>query len=263
MFKWILILVAFCPFIFAQEKNTFENRELQTGEVLVYSIQYSFIKLGELRFKVIEKITGSEGVSYRTMVRIKSEEWIPFVDINEIYESTYNKENYSEHFRAAQYQYDRERFTEYDFDYSDSLISVKKGYLNPYKVLVDSTCDLNHRLQDGLSLFYFARMFNTESDSVTASIFENEEVRKVEINRKRNSDDVNIDAVEYPVDCFYVYGHIGFSSIFGLTGDYSGWFTNDKHAVPVRAKLKVRIGNITAELKEWRKGKWKPPKYNN
>lgn len=261
MLKYLPILFFTWSLIFAQPEDKHNQRELRVGEVLVYSVNYSVLELGELKFKVISKDKVDGEVNYRTIVWIKSADWVPFVDIFEIYESKYNEKNFSEHFRATQYHYERARFTEYDFDYAEGDIKVKKGYLNPYEVLVDSTCDLNHSIQDGLSLFYFARLYDTKKDSVTTLVFENEKPRKIEINYKRESFPVEIPAIDYAIDCYYVYGKVGFTSIFGLTGKFSGWFTNDEQAVPIKAKLKVRIGSITAELKEWRKGQWKPPRY--
>ena len=54
-----------------------------------------------------------------------------------------------------------------------------------------------------------------------------------------------------------------FISIFGLTGYFEGWFSNDEASIPIVAKMKVLIGNITLELKSWKREGWIPPKYKN
>ena len=74
---------------------------------------------------------------------------------------------------------------------------------------------------------------------------------------------MDIDAVDYDISCVRLDGETEFRGIFGLTGYFEGWFSNDQQAVPIVAKMEVLIGSITLELEHWKKKGWMPPKYQD
>ncbi len=80
----------------------------------------------------------------------------------------------------------------------------------------------------------------------------------IDFTNKRET--VEVDAIEYPVDVVEFEGKAEFVGIFGLTGDFEGWFSNDEARVPIVAKMKVIIGSVTLELMEWKRPGWIPPR---
>ena len=48
-------------------------------------------------------------------------------------------------------------------------------------------------------------------------------------------------------------GNAEFVGIFGLTGEFSGWFWNDDARIPIVAKMQVIIGSVTIELMSWKR----------
>jgi hypothetical protein len=66
--------------------------------------------------------------------------------------------------------------------------------------------------------------------------------------------------VDYPVDVVHFDGNMDFVGIFGLTGGFEGWFSNDEARVPILAKMKVLIGSVTVELMKWTRPGWNPPR---
>jgi hypothetical protein len=255
--KTTILILLFISSIKAQS-----NYEWEVGEELTYSVKYTFIKLGELKFKVLEKKVIDNEVVYRTMVYINSDESLPFVDLHEVYESYFNSKNYSNLFKATHRTKEYFRFTEHRFDYKNKKIFVKRGTLKPYLVETDSTCDLDHNFNDGLSLFYYARVKSGYKHSETVHCFINEQKVKTYINFFDKEERTKIDAVNYDIATTKLNGKADFTGVFGLTGDFEGWFTKDKYKIPVYAKLSVLLGNITVELISWRKKDWNPPKYN-
>ena len=131
------------------------------------------------------------------------------------------------------------------------------------EIWTDSTISYDHDYQDGLSLFYFARMRTGQPKKVNAPVFINEKYEKTYINFYNEVEDMDIDAVDYDIACVRLDGDTEFRGIFGLTGYFEGWFSNDEYAVPIVAKMQVLIGSITLELKEWKKQGWMPPKYQD
>jgi hypothetical protein len=74
--------------------------------------------------------------------------------------------------------------------------------------------------------------------------------------------DVSVDAADYDIECVRLDSETNFIGIFGLTGYFVGWFTNDEASIPVVANMKVIIGNIKLKLVKWKREGWMPPKYN-
>jgi hypothetical protein len=77
-------------------------------------------------------------------------------------------------------------------------------------------------------------------------------------NQQRQT--VTLDAVDYPVDVIGFEGTAEFVGIFGLTGDFEGWFSNDDARIPIVAKMKVIIGSVTLDLVSWNRPGWTPPR---
>ncbi len=234
------------------------DREIDVGEEIVYVVKYLFIPIGEIKLKVIS-FDQSESI-YSAISYIDSYSGLPFVDLHQIYETKFNQKQIPVYFKGTILG-DDTTYTTYKFDYQKKKIHIIKGSKTKNEIWTDSTTSLNVEYLDGLSLFYFARMRTGKKGFYNIPVFINEKPEKTTFNCYDTSEKISIDAVDYPVDCVYLDGETEFKGIFGLTGSFEGWFSNDKHAVPIYAKLKVIIGNITVELKNWRKSNWQPPRF--
>lgn len=243
------------------ETDVISKRELKVGEELTYIVKYSVMKLGEVKLKVKDKKTVGGKTYYITYAYIDSYSDIPFVDLHQIYESFVDKDIYSDYFRALILGDEFTAYTEYDFNYAKLKIHIMKGKVNPPQVWTDSTTSADKKYQDGLSIFYYARMNSGQEKSVKVPCFVTEAKVYTDLNFHNEIEGVSIDAVDYDVACVKLDGETDFVSVFGLTGYFEGWFTADEAAVPIVAKMKVIIGNITLELKSWKREGWVPPRY--
>lgn len=239
------------------------EKELLVGEDINYVVSYSFLKLGEVRLRIINKKKYQGKTVYNTVAYIDSYSGIPFVDLHQIYESKVNTDYYSEYFKGLVKKKEYTTYTEYYFNYQNKTIHVKKGSVLPSELWTDSTTTADKMFHDGLSIFYYARMNNGINKSVKVPCFVTEEKVFTKINFHDRVDKISIDAVDHDIACTYLDGETDFISVFGLTGHFEGWFSNDKAAVPILAKMKVIIGNVNLELKSWKRPGWTPPKYNN
>jgi hypothetical protein len=237
------------------------KRSLAVGEELTYEVSYSFIKLGTVILKIKDKTKVNGKSIYSAVAQINSYSGIPFVDLHQIYESRFDDLIIPVYFRGLVKYEDHTSYTEYDFDYKKNKISIEKGRVYPPQVWTDSTTTADKHYQDGLSIFYFARMNLGKNKSINIPCFVSEEKVYTTLNFYTENKRVNIDAVDYDIDCLHLDGETDFVSVFGLTGYFEGWFTNDEASIPVIAKMKVIIGSITLELREWKRKGWDPPKY--
>ena len=259
---WLFLTVTFFVNTFLVTSGQTRKNLFEQGEELTYIVKYALIELGEIKIKVIEQREENGDIYYRTSADIQSYTGIPFLNLHQIFESKYNQNDYSDYFRAIDIREDDLFFTEYDFNNKQNKVEIKKGRINPYEVFVDSTKLVETKLHDGLSLFYYARKYAGNELNVSLDSFINEKTGKTEIQFTKDTSGVSISAFDKEIECVRLNGNINFIGIFGLTGEFEGWFTNDHHAVPVFAGLNVLIGKITIELKEWRKKNWTPPIYN-
>ncbi len=236
-----------------------ENNVFYVGEDLLYEVKYTFIKIGEIRIKTLKKYSKDNLDVYETKAFIDSYEGLPFVDLHSIYNS-HVTDKFSELFIGLDKHKIGWRFTKYDFDYKKKLIFVQKGFQENWKIDFEDKVKLNEPLQDGLSLFFFARENCREKKTFDIPTYLNETTTLTTINFYDQSNSVEIDAVNYNVDCVKIDGLVRFTGIFGLTGNFEGYFSNDKACIPIKATMKVILGNINIELKDWKRNGWKPPK---
>jgi len=135
----------------------------------------------------------------------------------------------------------------------DLLVHILKGKLHEQKASLDTVIHLGSSYHDGLSILYFARFNTNRNESLVVPCFVNEDTASTIINYYFDQENVSIDAK--------IDGETMFTGIFGLTGYFEGWFSNDEYQVPVAAELEVVIGHISIELMDWKRDKWQPPEY--
>ncbi|HVO74238.1 MAG TPA: DUF3108 domain-containing protein [Ignavibacteriaceae bacterium] len=239
-----------------------KSADLQAGEDFTYLVSYSLVKLGEVRIKILDvKETGDVKI-YRAAAYMDSYN-VPFVTLHQIYESTFSQDNRPLKFRGIVKGDEYTTFTDYEYDYDKSSIHVKKGKVKPYQLWTDSSTGVDKIYQDGLSILFFARMNFGKYKSVNVPCFVNEKKVNTKLNYYTDVTDVSIDAVDYDVACLRLDGETDFVSVFGLTGYFQGWFSNDEAVIPIVAEMKVIIGNVRLELIKWNRKGWKPPEYKS
>ena len=238
-------------------------KKIEIGEDITYVVKYLMFEIGEIRLKVTNQQISGNDTLYTAVAYIDSYQGIPFVDLHQIYETKFDTKQISHYFKGTILSSDT-TYTIYEFDRQKKIIHILKGREGiHHKIWTDSITTYNHDYQDGLSLFYFARMRTGQKKTVNVPCFINEKYEKTYINFYNEVEDRDIDAVDYDIATVKLDGETEFRGIFGLTGYFEGWFSDDNQAVPIVAKMQVIIGSITLELKEWKKKGWTPPKFKD
>jgi len=237
------------------------GKNLLIGEDLTYIVKYAFFNLGEVRLKVLEKTRIKNTSVYKTIAYIDSYPDLPFVSIHQIYESYIDSSIFPVKFFAKTFG-DDSVFVNYNF-IDSSEIEIQKGKLDKTKIWLDSTAYVHQRNQDGLSILFYARTNFGKNQELNVPCFVNEKEETALLNFHNDSEPVTIDAVDYEVDCRYLDGYTDFVSVYGLTGNFEGWFSNDQYSVPIHAKMNVIIGSIILELIKWNEELWSPPLFKN
>ncbi len=235
------------------------GKTIQLGEDFTYIVKYAFFNLGEVRIKVVDKEIINKTPVLKTIARMDSYEGLPFVSLHQVYESYIDSSFYPKRFVGIMNDKDT-TITIYNFQNNKS-IHVLRGYKNSDNYFVDSTASVSQKLQDGLSILFFARVNFGAANEITIPCFVNEKEEVTKIKYFSNDEPVSIESVDYEIDCKRLEGETDFVSVYGLTGRFEGWFSNDKNSVPIIAKMNVIIGNVTLELIDWNKNLWNPPRW--
>ena len=236
---------------------------LVVGEELNYEVSYTFIKLGSIKMKVTDKYYNNGRAIYKTISYIDSYN-IPLVSLHNVFESEIDEDMFSHKFLASELINKDWRYTKYILNYSKNRAFMEKGYASRNYIEMKDTADLkNKKHQDGLSLFFYARAMLYSQKSIDIPVLMNEKSEITTIKYPCWKDKVDISAVDYPVDVMKFEGRADWVGILGLTGGFSGCFSNDNARIPIVARMNVILGSIYLELKSWNRPGWAPPRANN
>jgi hypothetical protein len=255
-----LVLVLCLPAtVLAQTGTIPPSRPLVEGEDLIYNVRYTFIDLGQVRVRTGGKHPGVSYNAFDTRANIDSYKGIPFVDLHAVFESVIDSAVYSRGFMGKVKQDNLWDFARYHFEYDLDRVIMEMGDRDTV-VAERETLSVNAHQQDGLSLFFFAREHLYDKGTVRIPCIITEKPVSAYINFTQERDAAEVDAIEYPVDVVKFDGKLDFIGVFGLSGEFEGWFSNDEARIPILAKMKVLIGSVTIELMSWKRKGWAPPR---
>lgn len=262
-YKYISLLIVFSAFLISMpSSNAAQERAtvMMANEELDYEVSFLGIKLGSIKV-VIEEQELYKGIkTWRAKCFMDSYDGIPFVDLHAVFESWIDPSvSYSHKFigRSKQKgnQWDYQKIL---FDYDTKSLTNQK-WLNK-EVIFDELTPLNHKYNDGLSIYYLARQFANARRTVTVPVLMQTDSATAIINFHARKEQVKIPAVDYPVKTTYLDGRANFTGIYGFTGRFEGWFSDDDARIPIKAKMNVYLGSVLIELKKWNRKGWEPPK---
>ncbi len=234
----------------------------QKGEVLTYEVSYMTMKLGKIVTRVLGIDRQGSQVRVRTECLMKTYKGVPLVTLNTIFQSTINEKLASCSFASREQVEDTvHKYINYTFPPGRNVMYISERVGNDLWADHADTVQLGGRKwQDGLSLLFYARAHAHEryTDRVPVLIYHSQATTTIRFGAAEEA--VEIDAVTWPVPAYKLDGETGFTGVYGLTGGFEGWFSRDKAAVPLKAKMHVIIGSIRLELKEWKRDGWTPPR---
>lgn len=237
---------------------------LQVGEELEYSVSYSIFSLGTIRIQIVGIEERNGRPVYKARAFIDSAPGLPFVNLHVVFESEFDAEIFSYSWMSKDSSKNEIAYLSYSFDYPQNRVLIEKSIQKRgARRIVEKvdTVQVKEKSQDGLSLFFFARKYLHQRAQMNVPTVIGTEVVNTFINYLNEQTSIEIDAVEYPVDVIEFNGRADYSGIFGLTGGFQGWFSNDEARVPIVARMKVILGSIYIELEKWNRAGWQPPRY--
>ena len=228
-----------------------------SGEELIYEVRWGMFDLGTVM------IRGTGPRSARAW--IDSYENLPFVDLHSVYTTVMD----SLFFSRGALTLDKGDGGWAGFRYTvDSLggqvfvdrVAAAKPVDQPeHSTRFDTIEPGTPRFVDGLSIGYMPRLFVRTRQRLDVPTILNGKLGVTTFFFDGRTTHAEIEALESPVRVVEVRGTTNAEGIYGMTGDFVGWFSDDAAAVPIKGELKVLIGSVTVELVRWKGGGWSPP----
>jgi hypothetical protein len=238
---------------------------LRVGEELEYRVSYSFFNIGTIRIQVLDKEERNGRTVYRAQALMDSNPSLSWLlELHIRFLSLIDEDIFSYMWISDDSSKHQVDFRRFQFDYDSSRVYSEVGKKLPSGVrTVDSvdTLSIKDRCQDGLSLFFYARENVRQENRVRVPTFIETKEEYTEINFMNKRTSVEVDAIDYPVEVLEFDGEAEYVGVFGLTGGFRGWFSNDDARVPILARMNVILGSIKIQLVKWNRPGWEPPKY--
>lgn len=252
----LFLLILQSPFSFIRAQRIEPNLKLRVGEQLIYKVKYSFLTLGSLKFEILGKDTIDDRPVYDCILYIDSNPSLPFVKIHDVYESYIDEDIYSRRFKAWERESGYVLYTQYDMDYEKREVHIVEKKITETDTIMaaDSIAvlDTPRKVQDGLSILFFARAMAKANRPMSAPVFAFNELKYTFINFTGKREKVEVDDEKYKA--YYLDGYLKFVGIAGVKEGFKGWFSPDAQSVPLQAHMEAFIGHVTLQLeshKNW------------
>ncbi len=227
------------------------------GEELLYEVSWTFVKLGTIRLRTFPNFT--------SRAEIDSYEGLPFVDLHSVHSSAMDTLFFSRSSSSLDKSDGQWKGLEYLYNPAEEQLVVEETIRKDPSSAPDSRRvrdtlrHVSRAFEDGLSIAYYprARIHTVQEVDVPTILYGKLGITTFHFTNKKTTE--NIDAFPQPVRVIQVEGTTTAEGIYGMTGDLTGWFSDDSAAVPIKGKLKVLIGNVTLELIQWKRAGWTPP----
>ncbi len=285
--------LAFCSLIIPPQARSqaapsrCDSTSICPGEDLLYEVSWMGIALGRIRIQTYPSTIVNGSVIHHASAVINSYDGLPFVDVHAVDSTEMDGHLYSGTYR---------NFEKKSNGWFSELLTVDSLWRH---VIIESyhsaemgspplgaphydTISLSGKpMENGLSILFFAReevRKSRKGESGAGELVREDDgpkglkrglsVQTVVYGKKGMTKFLFGTVPEYTeIDAYKdrkirvvpFEGKAEFKGLFGLTGDFRGWCTDDNASIPVRAELQVLIGSVKAELIHWKRPGWTPP----
>ncbi|MGQ9818569.1 MAG: DUF3108 domain-containing protein [Candidatus Kapaibacteriales bacterium] len=235
------------------------SKMFSVGEEILYEVSFFGIKLGTIKIVTEAQERINNKLTFRTKAYIDSYEGIPFLSLHGVFTSWVDPSaTFSHKFYASMKEKDYWLFDQNIYDYVNKKIIIEKYKKN--EKFFSRTIFTEKKWNDGFSLFFLAREFVNSKKNIRIPTVIDRDTFYTYINFLGKKENVEIRNVKYPIRTVNFNGKASWTGIYGLTGYFEGWFSDDEARIPIKAKMNVYIGSIYIELIRWKRADWVPPK---
>jgi hypothetical protein len=229
------------------------------GENLEYRVSFLGLTLGSIKLGIVADTTINGNDRIIAYSEVKTADEIPFVNFEADFKSFMNDRITTSHrFVSNKKEKNGYLHQETIYDYDNNKMTFKEW--RKKELFNEMEMDIENKFNDGTSLFFFARKYSGIGRTIKVPTMIDTLPGITIINFTQKSEEIEIDAVDYPIKTTYLDGEALWDGIYGLSGKFKGWFSDDEASIPVRAEMNVYVGSVVIELVKWERGDWQPPK---
>lgn len=262
----IILPLAFSMSSFLRSMSTAKEGDdiFHDGERLEYRVKWWIFRLGTI-VATTEKIEDTTRVeAYRVRIALDSNPDLFFISVKSRFESILMNTP----LRCTQ-------FIGHEIDGKDTIVtyywtddSLRQLRMEQWRY--PGGKKVKEKIQNGLDAFYEGaslvflarRMLHSNLQIVAPTIIDMD-FFTTNINFTDRTTEISFGPHNQPVEVKELSGKANFidKSLAGFSGDYKGWFSNDKAAIPIRAEMNISLGTAVIELERWTRPGWIPPRY--
>ncbi len=218
---------------------------LPLGQHLGYDVHYGPLKLGYLDIEMYEGRKDGEATWWAQYV-VRTAPGLPFFTINDTFH-VHIKRNLSYTICMTQYihEKDMDAVEVYETDYNTGWMEVRTVWGLGYWEYIRQPLPPN--TFDPLSMTWFAQQLILRGESDTANSMISGGYEHTIIYVLQPDRDWELAGRTWN-KAIKVEGILKYAGIAGLTGDYTGWFSNDGKTLPLVSNFKIIIGSVTIRL---------------
>jgi len=242
------------------QSNYSKNTNTQLEEKFVYGVSWAFFHLGTITI-TIERIIRNPELRKIT-VDVETASLLPFIDIDEHNEVIMRlRDGMTMHYYGIEEldgetveiqcsYHEEENFSIYEIRNIENSELIKKDtlvYVKPYLI--------------GTSLLHYTRLIADSGEVKILPTLVAGNLYNTTLNFCGPVEYIEIDEFDEPIRTFKYEGSAEWDgkATAGLSGEFTGWLSDDSGSVVIRAELEIFLGSIDIELEEWHKPGWNPP----
>ncbi len=257
----LFLLALTAGFVFTSGLFAAPPFQWRTGESLTYKVEWSYIRLGTVKLTILDSLQMDSVQVHHVRFTLHSNPVLFFVNMHSVFDCYLDNQLRPIHYVARDIHGEDVRKAVYNFFYADSFFTIDFSDTADPKAKRHVKLPLTEPVYDGISMAFFARghIHEQKTDSVTAFLDDN--LGMVALHFKGKGEPIRIHAYSQAIPTYFIDGTILMKGIAGVTGPFKGWFAQDAQRPPLRAYLKVFIGNVIVELEKWER--WSPHSIQN
>ncbi|MGA9363277.1 MAG: DUF3108 domain-containing protein [Bacteroidota bacterium] len=256
----LLIMLVACPILAQQEAGI--RPVFQSGEELQYKVKWSFFRLGTVFIRTQRDTSSVDSALYRVTMNIESNPSLFFVKVHDKNESlisiadVMSRVYFGKHCKGDGCN---EIHFEYDGVHRRAFYSEK--YAEKDKPMCMTIIEDASPYVDGPSLLFFARCHSGSGKVLHVPTMNGGVIRNTVLNFTGPLEEVEIGAFDQPIRTRKYTGFMDWEggTSAGLSGEFTGWISDDEAAIPIQAEMKVILGSVHLELEKWHREGWVPP----
>jgi hypothetical protein len=229
-------------------------------EKFVYGVSWSFFQLGTITITVESILSNPE--LKKITVDIKSAPFFPFANVdksnivlmdilNGMTINYYSIEELDGNKVEVTCHYQRE----------NGLTIYKERNVENKVLIKNDTLSFDKPYLVGSSLMHYIRIIADSGLVTNVPTMLGGNLYNTELKYGGADEFIEIGAFDKPIRTlsFDVSADWDGKATAGLSGDFTGWLSDDDESVVIKAEMKIFLGSIDVELEEWHKPGWNPP----